>query len=139
MNATSPSHHTVMRSQLGRARGLGSGHSGTAHWIGERVSAASLLPLSGWFVIQMFRLGGADYETVARWGGKPTNATLLAALVATSFYHAESGLQVIVDDYVHGKAHAPAKLLVRLGTWLFGLLGIVAVLKLALGRSDAKS
>ncbi|GBQ21776.1 succinate dehydrogenase membrane anchor subunit [Acetobacter estunensis NRIC 0472] len=134
MNATAPSHHTVMRSQLGRARGLGSGHSGTEYWIVERVSAASLLPLSGWFVIQMFRLGGADYEDVTKWGGKPVNATLLAALVATSFYHAEAGLQVIVDDYVHGKATAPAKLLVRFGCGIFGLLGLVSVLKLALGR-----
>ncbi|BCI68227.1 succinate dehydrogenase membrane anchor subunit [Acetobacter aceti NRIC 0242] len=138
MNATSPTHRTVMRSQLGRARGLGSGHSGTGHWIVERVSAASLLPLSGWFVIQMFRLGGADYEQVAKWGGKPVNATLLTALVATSFYHAEVGLQVIVDDYVHGKAHAPTKLLVKIGTGLLGLLGVVSVLKLALGRPASK-
>lgn len=138
MNATSPTHHTVQRSQLGRARGLGSGHSGTEHWIVERVSAASLLPLSGWFVIQMFRLGGADYEKVADWGGKPVNAALLTALVGTSFYHAEAGLQVIVDDYVHGKAHAPAKLLVRIGTGLLGMIGIISVLKLAFTRSASK-
>ena len=50
-----------MRSQLGRARGLGAGHSGVGHWWAERVTAASLLPLSTWFVVQMFRLGGADH------------------------------------------------------------------------------
>lgn len=135
MNAQVPPRHDVMRSQLGRARGLGSGHSGTPHWIAERVSAASLLPLSGWFVVQMFRLGGAEYKDVAAWGGRPVNATMLAALVVTSFYHAEAGLQVIVDDYVHGKAHMPTKLVVRFGTWLIGLLGVVAVLKLAFSRA----
>ncbi|NHN84794.1 succinate dehydrogenase, hydrophobic membrane anchor protein [Acetobacter musti] len=139
MNAPVSPHHDVMRSQLGRARGLGSGHSGTGHWIAERVSAATLLPLSGWFVVQMFRLGGADYEEVAEWGGRPLNATMLAALVISSFYHAESGLQVIVDDYVHGKAHVPAKLGVRFVTGILGLLGVVAVLKLALGRPAPKA
>ncbi|GBQ93929.1 succinate dehydrogenase membrane anchor subunit [Acetobacter nitrogenifigens DSM 23921 = NBRC 105050] len=139
MDASVSPRHEVMRSQLGRARGLGSGHSGTAHWIAERVSAATLLPLSGWFVVQMFRLGGADYEDVTKWGGKPVNATMLAALVISSFYHAEVGLQVIVDDYVHGKAHLPTKLLVRFGTWLVGLLGVIAVLKLALGKSSSRS
>ncbi|MCH4024267.1 MAG: succinate dehydrogenase, hydrophobic membrane anchor protein [Acetobacter sp.] len=138
MNASSHIRHDVMRSQLGRARGLGAAHGGTGHWIAERVSAAALLPLSGWFVVQMFRLGGADHDEVTSWGARPVNATLLLALVATSFYHAESGLQVIVDDYVHGKAHVPAKLAVRIGIWLIGLLGVISVLKIALGKTSGK-
>ncbi|GAN67646.1 succinate dehydrogenase, hydrophobic membrane anchor protein [Acetobacter orleanensis] len=122
-------HIEVMRSQLGRARGLGAGGSGTAHWWAERVSAASLLPLSTWFIVQMFRLGGADHAAVVKWGGKPVNATMLTALIITTFYHAQLGLQVIVDDYVHGKAHLPTRILVKLFTSLLGLLGVVAVIK----------
>ncbi|MDG6094600.1 succinate dehydrogenase, hydrophobic membrane anchor protein [Acetobacter sp. AN02] len=139
MNASNTLHHTVRRSQLGRARGLGAAGSGPSHWIAERISAAALLPLSGWFVVQMFRLGGSSYEDVTAWGARPVNATMLLALVATSFYHAESGLQVIVDDYVHGKAHAPTKIAVKIGVYLVGLLGVVSVLKIALGRASSKS
>ena len=139
MSTSKTLHRTVMRSQLGRARGLGASGSGPAHWIAERISAAALLPLSGWFVVQMFRLGGSSHEDVTKWGGKPVNATMLLALVATSFYHAESGLQVIVDDYVHGKATAPTKIAVKIGVYLIGLLGVVSVLKLALGRASSKS
>ncbi|CEF53986.1 MULTISPECIES: succinate dehydrogenase, hydrophobic membrane anchor protein [Acetobacter] len=137
MNASVP-HIEVMRSQLGRARGLGAGHSGVGHWWAERVSAASLLPLSTWFVVQMFRLGGADHAEVVKWGGKPVNATMLAALIITTFYHAQVGLQVIVDDYVHGKAHLPTRLLVKIGTSLLGLLGVFAVIKLVARSSTGK-
>ncbi|GAA3670920.1 MAG: succinate dehydrogenase, hydrophobic membrane anchor protein [Acetobacter sp.] len=137
MNASVP-HIEVMRSQLGRARGLGAGHSGTSHWWAERVSAASLLPLSTWFVVQMFRLGGADHAEVVKWGGKPVNATMLAALIITTFYHAQVGLQVIVDDYVHGKAHLPTRLLVKIGTSLMGLLGVFAVIKLVVRSGSGK-
>ncbi|QEO16850.1 succinate dehydrogenase, hydrophobic membrane anchor protein [Acetobacter vaccinii] len=137
MNANTP-HIEVMRSQLGRARGLGAGHSGVGHWWAERASAATLLPLSSWFVVQMFRLGGADHAEVVKWGGKPVNATMLAALIITTFYHAQVGLQVIVDDYVHGKAHLPARLLVKIGTSLLGLLGVFAVIRLVASGSSAK-
>ena len=137
MNASAP-HIEVMRSQLGRARGLGAGHSGVGHWWAERVTAASLLPLSTWFVVQMFRLGGADHAEVVKWGGKPVNATMLIALIISTFYHAQLGLQVIVDDYVHGKAHLPTRLLVKIGTSLLGLLGVIAVIKLFVRGSTAK-
>ncbi|MBO1324525.1 succinate dehydrogenase, hydrophobic membrane anchor protein [Acetobacter sp. TBRC 12305] len=137
MNASVP-HIETMRSQLGRARGLGAGHSGVGHWWAERTSAATLLPLSTWFVVQMFRLGGADHAEVVKWGGKPLNATMMAALIITTFYHAQVGLQVIVDDYVHGKAHVPARLLVKIGTSLLGLLGVFAVIKLVASSSSAK-
>ncbi|GAN64312.1 succinate dehydrogenase, hydrophobic membrane anchor protein [Acetobacter indonesiensis] len=138
MNA-SPSHIEVMRSQLGRARGLGAGGSGVGHWWAERVSAATLLPLSTWFIVQMFRLGGADHAEVVKWGGKPVNATMLAALIITTFYHAQMGLQVIVDDYVHGKAHLPARILVKIGTSLIGLLGVFAIIKLVAAGNSQKS
>ena len=53
-------HIDTMRSQLGRARGLGSAKAGTVeHWKIERLTAIGLIPLSIWFVISMLRLIGA--------------------------------------------------------------------------------
>lgn len=136
---SSVSHVKVMRSQLGRARGLGAGGSGTEHWWAERVSAATLLPLSAWFVIQIFRLKGASHDTVVKWGGKPVNATMLTALIITTFHHAGVGLQVIVDDYVHGKLHKPTRILVKAATALIGLLGVFSVIKLVISGVSRKS
>ena len=137
MNAHDP-HIDVMRSHLGRARGLGAGHSGAGHWWAERASSAVLLPLSTWFVVQMFRLGGASRADVVEWGGKPVNATMLIALIVATFYHARLGLQVIVDDYVHGHAHLPTRLLIKFGTFLLGLLGVVSVIRLVVAHGSTK-
>ncbi len=36
----------VRRSQLGRARGVGAGHSGVEHWRGARMASIALVPLT---------------------------------------------------------------------------------------------
>ena len=54
----------IMRSQLARARGLGSAKSGIEHWWTERVSAAALVPLSLWFVFSVLSMLGADQPVV---------------------------------------------------------------------------
>ncbi|MBB2203991.1 succinate dehydrogenase, hydrophobic membrane anchor protein [Gluconacetobacter takamatsuzukensis] len=135
MNASHTPRIDVMRSQLGRARGLGSGKAGVDHWWLERMSAVALVPLSGWFVLQVLRLAGAEQQDVVEWGGKPANASMLLALMVLTFYHMQLGLQVIIDDYVHGKAHLPASLLLKGAALLIGLFAVVAVLKLALAPS----
>lgn len=135
MNASHTPRIDVMRSQLGRARGLGSAKTGVNHWWLERMSAVALVPLSGWFVLQVLRLAGAEQQDVVEWGGKPANASMLLALMVLTFYHMQLGLQVIIDDYVHGKAHLPASLLLKGAALLIGLFAVIAVLKLALAPS----
>ncbi len=54
----------VMRSQLGRARGLGAAHAGLHHWQVERITAIALVPLTVWFVVSVLVLLGADQP---RW------------------------------------------------------------------------
>ncbi|GAA4474118.1 succinate dehydrogenase, hydrophobic membrane anchor protein [Gluconacetobacter asukensis] len=135
MNASHTPRIDVMRSQLGRARGLGSAKTGVDHWWLERMSAVALVPLSGWFVLQVLRLAGAEQQDVVEWGGKPANASMLLALMVLTFYHMQLGLQVIIDDYVHGKAHLPASLLLKGAALLIGLFAVIAVLKLALAPS----
>ncbi|WP_323993236.1 succinate dehydrogenase, hydrophobic membrane anchor protein [Nguyenibacter sp. L1] len=135
MNAQSKPHVSVMRSQLSRARGLGAGGSGVTHWWVERMTAIALVPLSGWFVLQIFRLAGAEHAKVVEWGGKPVNATLLIALLVLTFHHMQLGLEVIIDDYVHGKAHLPVRLLMKGATFALGLFAVIAVLRLMLAAT----
>lgn len=122
----------VMRSQLGRARGLGSAHAGVEHWQAERITAIALVPLTVWFVISVLVLLGADQPTVARWAGRPWNTALLLALVAITFHHMHLGLQVVYEDYIHEKWLQNAAILATRGaSLLLGLLAAVAVLRLA--------
>jgi succinate dehydrogenase / fumarate reductase membrane anchor subunit len=122
----------VMQSRLGRARGLGSARSGTAHWWQQRLTAAVLFPLTLWFVYVALHLAGLPRAAVAHWAAHRLNATLLLALVIATFTHAQLGLRVIIDDYVHDEAaRLTAVLLVWGAAIVLGLACAVAVLKLA--------
>jgi succinate dehydrogenase / fumarate reductase membrane anchor subunit len=92
-----------LRSDLGRVRGLGSAKEGAAHWWAQRVTAVALVPLLLWFVASVVALTGAGQTVVAAWIGQPVHAILLVLLVGAGLYHAQLGLQVVIEDYVHTK------------------------------------
>jgi succinate dehydrogenase / fumarate reductase membrane anchor subunit len=124
---------TIMRSGLGRARGLGSAKTGAAHWFAERVTSLALVPLTLWFIFSVFFLLGAPRTAVAAWAGQTVNATLLFALVLITFQHMAMGLQVVMEDYMHNeKQRMLSILLMKATVGLFGIAALLAVLKLAL-------
>lgn len=123
-----------LRSTLGRVRGLGSAKEGVTHWWAQRTTAVALVPLSLWFVASVIALVGGDYAAVVAWFKSPFNATLMILLIILTFYHATLGLQVVLEDYVHHEGQKIASILaVKALAGLFGLLAVVAVLKLAFG------
>ena len=124
---------TPMRSSLGRAIGLGSAKEGVGHWWRQRVSALALVPLILWLVISVIGLIGADHAAFVAWVRSPMPAVLLILLLVATFYHTALGLQVVIEDYVHGEAmRLSALLLMRLLCVLFAVRGILAVLQMAL-------
>ena len=125
-------HVDIMRSQLGRARGLGASKTGTHHWWAQRLTAVALLPLSLYFVISVIILDHATREQVAAYLGEPWNTVLYLCLIAAMFYHLLLGMQVVIEDYVHGEAAKLTLLLVVKGGIIFcALASAVSILKLA--------
>ena len=123
-----------LRSPLAAARGLGSAKSGTHHWWLQRVTAVALVPLTIWFVIGLIVHAGAPYEEMRAWIGSPITATLMISLLFAMFYHAQLGLQVVIEDYIHAETCKMAMLLVMKGACFFvGLLGVISVIKIAVG------
>lgn len=92
-----------LRSSLGRVRGLGSAKEGVRHWWAQRVTAIALVPLSGWFVVAVISLLGADYTEYQAWIGQFGNALLMILTTLVLFYHGYLGMQVVIEDYVHGE------------------------------------
>jgi len=131
-----------MRSPLGRAIGLGSAKEGVEHWLLQRATAVALVPLTLWFAIALIGLvgadpDGADLDTVQEWVGRPLPAICLVLLLIATFYHASLGLQVVIEDYIHGEfARLGLVIIVRLACVALAVAGIVAVLTLALGAAS---
>jgi succinate dehydrogenase membrane anchor subunit len=123
-----------MRSPLGRAIGLGSARQGVDHWWRQRTTALALVPLVLWFVISVISLVGAEHSVFVAWVKSPLPAVFLILLLVTMFYHAALGLQVVIEDYIHGEAMKLATLLaMRVLCIVFAARGVFAVLKIALG------
>lgn len=89
------------RTPLKNVRGLGAAKTGTEHFVHQRLTATALVGLSIWFVIFVLSLLGADYATAVAAVSKPWNAVLLVGFLISMFWHAQLGLQVVLEDYVH--------------------------------------
>jgi len=123
-----------LKSALGRARGLGSAKEGAGHFWAQRVTAIALIPLALWFVIAIIGLSHADYATFKGWMGKPGNATLMLLTVLSATYHAQLGLQVVIEDYVHCECRKFAALIaMKFATAFLAVFMTVSILKVAIG------
>ncbi len=80
----------IMRSPLGRARGLGSARAGAAHWWAQRLTALALVPLTLWFICAMVRMIGATRDDVVSWMAGPLPIVLMLALVIATFHHLQA-------------------------------------------------
>jgi succinate dehydrogenase / fumarate reductase membrane anchor subunit len=122
-----------LRSPLSKARGLGSAKEGTGHFWHQRLTSLLLVPLVLWLGFSLAAMP-VDHATLVEWIRQPLVTVALLLLIAVVFYHAQLGLQVVIEDYVgsHGK-RTLTLLLSNLVCLLFGLVGVVSVLKIAFG------
>ncbi|HEV7266295.1 MAG TPA: succinate dehydrogenase, hydrophobic membrane anchor protein [Falsiroseomonas sp.] len=122
----------TLRSPLGRVRGAGSAKSGSHHWWMQRVSSIALLPLTIWFIVSLATSAGMTHGEVVLWIRHPLNAVLLLALIALTFQHTASGLQVVIEDYTNQEWLKIALILVVKGVcWLLGIAAALAVVRIA--------
>ncbi|MDS4029072.1 MAG: succinate dehydrogenase, hydrophobic membrane anchor protein [Candidatus Contendobacter sp.] len=122
-----------IRTPLAHARGLGTAKDGTHHWWVQRVTSIILVPLVLWFAFSMLRYSRVEYEVFQHWLSNPYRAGAMVTLLATAFYHASLGMQVIYEDYVRPEgAKFIALLVTQFVLFLLGAISIVAVLKIAL-------
>ena len=121
-----------MRTPLGRVRGLGTAKEGVEHWWVQRLTSVALVPLVIWFAFQIGDLAGADLATFQFWLGHHANALLMVLLVVTLFHHAQLGLQVVIEDYVHHEGVKLAAIVsVKFLAIVCALSSVLAVLRLA--------
>ncbi len=123
-----------MLTPLKRVRGLGSAKEGTDHFWRIRITSIALIPLALFMVGWMLSLRGAGYAEVRASLSQPLIALAAALFIVISLDHMRLGMQVIIEDYVHGEG---GKLVLLILNTFFavavGVVSIFALLKLAFG------
>jgi succinate dehydrogenase / fumarate reductase, membrane anchor subunit len=117
--------------ELGRVRGLGSARHGAGHWWLQRVTAFGNLALILWLIFSLIALPDLGYETVRGWLQSPLAAVPLLLIVANTFWHMKMGLQVVIEDYVHGAQRIVTLALLHIWTFGAGGLALFSILKVA--------
>ena len=71
------------------------------HWVSQRITSIAIVILGLWFVYQLlFVLTSFDHPEVFAWASDPLNAIILLLLSLYAIYHAELGVQTVLEDYV---------------------------------------
>jgi succinate dehydrogenase / fumarate reductase membrane anchor subunit len=90
-----------MRTELKKARGLGSAKEGTDHFWKQRLTALSNIPLILFFIILITGLTGKDYQEALSIMQSPFVLVTFALVILSVCVHMKIGMQVIIEDYVH--------------------------------------
>jgi succinate dehydrogenase / fumarate reductase membrane anchor subunit len=123
-----------LRSPLSRVLGSGSAKEGTEHWWMQRVTAIALLLLGAWFLLSLGGLNSYQQADLYGWVANPLNAVMLLLLSVILAWHSALGVQVVIEDYVHGPGLKIASLLLSKFAHVFlGLAAVFAILKVSLG------
>ncbi len=119
---------------IGRVRGLGSAHSGSGNWLQERFTGVASLIVSLYLLFSLLMLPSFSFLTVKAWISHTVPATAMILFVVANFWHARSGMLVVIEDYVHehGTKFAAVTAL-NLVAFAGAAFGVLSIVRLALG------
>lgn len=123
-----------LRSPLGKVLGSGSAKDGTGHFWSQRVSAAGIVLLGLWFVLALLSLEPGNRIELIAWVAAPQNSILLLLLTLAVAWHSNLGVQVVIEDYVHGPFIKVVSLvLCKFAHIVAAAAAVFGVLKIAFG------
>lgn len=103
-------------------------------WWYQRLSAAALLPLTLWFIYDMSTLASLEYAAVREWLAAPSTIILFILLIPALFYHAQIGIEEVIEDYIaHESQKTAATTLTRFLAAVCALASIAAVMSVTMG------
>ncbi len=128
-------NETIMRSDLSKARGLGSAKHGVEHFISHRVCSFALVPLILWFMYSFTSLSSYTYFEMINWMQQPWNMIGMVLLVTVFIYHNYLSMQLVLEDYVHHPFWKLMSLMIlKFVMVIVAIFGVYSLLKIAFGN-----
>ncbi|PVB61339.1 succinate dehydrogenase, hydrophobic membrane anchor protein [Labrenzia sp. 011] len=125
---------TDMRTPLNIVRGLGSAKEGTDHFWKQRLTAVANVFLISFFVILVISMQGSTHGELIETLRNPLVSIVLLLVILSGVFHMKLGMQVIIEDYVHGEGIKFLSLMANTFFCVFiGFGCIFAVLKIGFG------
>ncbi len=115
-----------------KVQGLGAGHSGTHHFIEQRMSAVALVILLPLFLIFVAPLIGEPIEVVREGLSSYWRAFIAGATAVFVGLHTMQGLQMAIEDYMQGFARVAMLAAMRIGIAILVLATLFALVTLVI-------
>jgi succinate dehydrogenase / fumarate reductase membrane anchor subunit len=126
--------NSSMRTPLGRVRSLGASHSGTTDFWRQRLTAVAMVLLMVPVIFVVMMLLGRNQAGAAQILGSPLVAIVMLLFIIASAWHMKIGMQVVIEDYVHGEKLKLASIMANnFFSAAVALVSIYAILKLSSG------
>ena len=123
-----------LRTPLARVRNLGSSHSGTRDFWRQRLTAVAMVLLIVPVIVIVLTLVGSNQAGAKQLLGYLPIAIILLLFIVASTWHMKIGMQIVIEDYVHGEK---TKLALVIANNFFciavALASIYAIVKLSSG------
>ncbi|WP_371156347.1 succinate dehydrogenase, hydrophobic membrane anchor protein [Jannaschia sp. 2305UL9-9] len=115
-----------------RVAGLGAAGSGTTHHWHQTLLSTALLILVPLFLFTFGAVLGAPYEEIVAYYSRPWPALIAILTLVVGWVHFAKGVQVLIEDYVHGTARKVAIIATTCLSYAAALAGVYALARLAL-------
>lgn len=115
-----------------RAVGMGSAKTGTEHHWRMMVSSVALLGLIPLFLFTFGHIVGAGHADVVAYYSQPFPAIIAGLTFLVGALHFKSGVQVLIEDYVHGFARKALIIFTICLSYAAAATGVFAIARIAL-------
>ena len=94
---------TSMRTPLARVRNLGASHSGTSDFWRQRLTAVAMVLLMVPVIVIVMVLRTSNQAGAVQVLSSPLVAIIMLLFIIASCWHMKIGMQVVIEDYIHGE------------------------------------